>query len=375
MKRIGIVTFFSNCNYGSVLQAYALSNYLKQKGYNTEIIDYLTSKNHFNVNMRMRTIINRMSVLLKHPKILKETLKGKKKSIKSVKMLSCETVLMYKGFIEKYLKPFQGKYHHSNDFDAFICGSDQIWQISAPGLSDIFFLRFTIPKKRIAYAASLGSVSIPEYNAKRFKKYINEFSSISVRENASKKIIKDSCEKDVTHVLDPTLLVGKSFWEKIINDYETQDDYILCYFLDKNEGLENIVKLAKNNNLKVLWVETGIKNPEGTENISPSPFKFVSLIKNATFVISDSFHACCFSALFEKNFYIVRRNYQGYPAQHIRIEELLSILKMQDRQIDNCLTFNQLNTINKERYIDANERISKLRETSQIFLENALKNI
>ena len=375
MKRVGIITFFSNCNYGSVLQAYALLQYLEDKGYNTEIIDYLDSNNRFNLKMKIKTISNRLGVLLTHPNMLEATLKGKNKAMKSVTMLPNDTISMYKKFIEQYLNPFRGKYHRANDFDAFICGSDQIWQISAPGLSSIFFLRFTTQKKRIAYAASLGSVSVPQYNAKRFIKYINEFSSISVRENASKKLIKDFCNQEATHVLDPTLLVGKSFWNKKTINYEIRSDYILCYFLDKCTEADNIITLAQSTNLQVFWIETGIDSPNGAKKISPSPFEFVALIKNAKYIITDSFHACCFSALFEKSFYVVRRNYQGYPAQHIRIEELLTTLKMNERHIETCLALHQLEPIGEERYKVANENISELREVSQHFLENALKNI
>ena len=347
MKRVGIITFFSNCNYGSVLQAYALLQYLEDKGYNTEIIDYLDSNNRFNLKMKIKTISNRLGVLLTHPNMLEATLKGKNKAMKSVTMLPNDTISMYKKFIEQYLNPFRGKYHRANDFDAFICGSDQIWQISAPGLSSIFFLRFTTQKKRIAYAASLGSVSVPQYNAKRFIKYINEFSSISVRENASKKLIKDFCNQEATHVLDPTLLVGKSFWNKKTINYEIRSDYILCYFLDKCTEADNIITLAQSTNLQVFWIETGIDSPNGAKKISPSPFEFVALIKNAKYIITDSFHACCFSALFEKSFYVVRRNYQGYPAQHIRIEELLTTLKMNERHIETCLALHQLEPIGK----------------------------
>lgn len=375
MKRVGIVTFFSNCNYGSVLQAYALSQYLTEKGYNTEIIDYLTPNNRFNFKMRIRTILNRLGVLATHPNMLKIALKGKNKAKMSVATLPDDTVLGYKEFIEQYLKPYRGKYHRANDFDAFICGSDQIWQISAPGLSDIFFLRFTTQKKRIAYAASLGSITVPKYNARRFKKYTNEFSAISVRENASKQLIKEFCNQEATHVLDPTLLVGKSFWSNIVARHPKQGNYIFCYFLDKCTEADHIMNLAKSHNLQVLWVETGINAPEGSMRISPSPFEFVALIKNADYVFTDSFHACCFSSLFEKSFYVVRRNYQGYPAQHIRLEELLTHLDMKDRHVDSCLEVAQLEPISAERHEIANNNLSKRRDISQCFLDRALKDI
>ena len=375
MKRIGIVTFFSNCNYGSVLQAYALSQYLIKKGYDAEIIDYLNTNNWFNIKMKIRTISNRLGVLLIHPSMWRTALKSKSTANRSVTTLSYETISNYKDFIENNLKPYRGKYHRDSDFDAFVCGSDQIWQISAPGLNNIFFLRFTTPQKRIAYAASLGSVTIPKYNAKLFEKYINGFSAISVRECASKHLIKDFCNKESTHVIDPTLLVGKEFWGNITIKYEKKDNYILCYFLDKCTGAENIINLAKKSDLQVMWIETGTESPNGSKKISPSPIEFVSLMQNADYIFTDSFHACCFSALFERSFYVVRRNYQGYPAQHIRIEELLTTLQMNDRHMDTCSEINKLEPISAGRYEIANNNLSELRGISVCFLDSALKNI
>ncbi len=374
MKRVGIVTFFKNCNYGSVLQAYALSQYLIGKGYDVEVIDYLNTDNRFNIKMRVRTILNRLSVLLTHPQTWHESFKGKKKAKQSVTTLPNDTILMYKNFIESKLKPYRGKYHRDSDFDAFICGSDQIWQISAPGLNEVFFLRFAPPQKRIAYAASLGSVTVPHYNARKFKKYIHDFSAISVRENASKQLLQETCNQESDHVLDPTLLVEKTFWINNATKHE-KCSYIICYFLDNCIGAEGIITLAKSNNLQVFWIETGSKNPEGTDRISPSPFEFISLIQNAEYIFTDSFHACCFSSIFEKSFYVVRRNYQGYPAQHIRIEELLTTLGMNDRHINSCLEINRLEHISAQRWESANEWLSKLRVASADFLENALQKI
>lgn len=374
MKKVGIVTFFSNYNYGSVLQAYALSQFLFQKGYDAEIIDYQNKKNLFNIKMRLSTIFSRLWVFLIHPNIWKLTLDSRKKAKNSIRKLSNETIIQYDIFLKDKLKPYKKFYHRESDFDFFICGSDQIWQIAAPGLNKVFFLRFTNPQKRIAYAVSLGSTVVPQYNAKQFKKYVNSFHAISVRENASKKMIKNICNQDVTHVIDPTLLVGREFWDNILSKTAFKQNYVLCYFLDECKNSGYIMDLAKKSNLEVLWVETGVTYPTGSRSIIPSPFEFVSLIKNADYIFTDSFHACCFSSLFEKNFYVIHRNYQGYPAQHVRIEELLSMIQMNDREFNSCIEIKELQPISKERYSDANVSICKLRNISSQFLINALES-
>ena len=373
MRKVGIVTFFSNYNYGSVLQAFALAQFLLQKGYCAEIIDYQTNINRFNRRIRAATLLNRAFVFLVHPKIWKLTLRSMKNANKAIEMLPSETIKQFDTFIKNVLKPYSGVYHHYSDFDAFICGSDQIWQVSAPGLNKVFFLRFTVPQKRIAYAVSLGSIAIPKYNEKQFKRYVNSFHAVSVRESTSKRLIEDICNQEVTHVLDPTLLIGRVFWNDLISKIDGRRNYVLCYFLDECKDSDYIVLLAKNRNLQVLWIETGLANPNGSEKISPSPIEFISLIKHADFVFTDSFHACCFSFLFEKSFYVIRRNYHGYPAQHIRIEELLTMTKMTDRQLNYCTEAEVLEPISQEKYKGANRVFSEYRDRSAQFLENSLK--
>lgn len=132
-------------------------------------------------------------------------------------------------------KPYGKSYHKDNDFDAFICGSDQIWQVSMPGLNYAFFLRFASENKRIAYAVSLGSVSIPKFNRKKFVKVVSGFKAISVRERKSKEMIEEICLNSVTHVLDPTLLVGRDFWDYKSNKTRINDRYILYRCLPSDD--------------------------------------------------------------------------------------------------------------------------------------------
>lgn len=221
----------------------------------------------------------------------------------------------------------------------------------------------------------MGSVSVPKYNARRLKKYLRGFSAISVREHTSQKLIKAFCGCESVHVLDPVLLVGREFWGQLACDPPQKDKYLFCYFLDNCTDAQNIIRLARANNLQVLWVQMGTDIPDGAEGVCPSPAEFVSLMQNAEYVFTDSFHACCFSALFEKSFYVIRRNYQGYPAQHIRIQELLSTLQMNERHLDSCAQLERLQPIAEERFRLAQSRFTERRTVSERFLEDALQNI
>lgn len=373
MKKIGIVTFFSNYNYGSVLQAYALMQYLNNQGYDAKIIDYLSNENAYNKQVKFRTLSSRIITSIKAPSTWKTVLRGKRASVNSEKVIPKETAEMYEVFRRDWLKPYGKSYHKDNDFDAFICGSDQIWQVSMPGLNYAFFLRFASENKRIAYAVSLGSVSIPKFNRKKFVKVVSGFKAISVRERKSKEMIEEICLNSVTHVLDPTLLVGRDFWDYKSNKTRINDRYILCYFLDEIYGKNNIEFLAKCAGIKVLWIDTGAPIPQFATGIKLAPFEFVSSIKNAEYVFTDSFHGCCFASLFEKNFYVIKRKYKGYPAQHIRISEMLELIGMKDREVNSCEEIKCLETIEKERYFEANKKLEQMREISQKFLEDALK--
>lgn len=373
-KKIGIITFFNNRNYGSSLQAFALMSYLQSIGYDASIVDYTDNENPANRKLRRRTYTNRLLTGLLHPFIIPEMLKGKSVALKSTER-DDDIINIYKEFNSHQLKitPM-----NNSMYDAFICGSDQVWKIDMPGLHEVFFLRFTERKKKISYAASLGTKEIPSYNFRRLRKYLSDFSAISVREDDSVIVLKDRLGIDAIQVLDPVLLVGKGFWENIVASTHTYSDkYIVCYFLDRfDDSVDFIIECSRKYSAEIIIVKSNEKVPERLKDIAltiqPDPLEFANLIHNSTLVITDSFHGTAFSILFHRLFWTIPRNYLVYDGQSNRIESLLRLTGLEFRLYSSNTESDNNDNVDFD-YSD--EKLALMRQRSISFLNHALNEV
>lgn len=377
MKKVGIVTFYSIYNYGSVLQAYGLINAVEQLGYRAKLVDYNNMKMKHNLMMKLLTYKNRLFSLIVNPKLIYHVLKGKFVGKRSITSRSEDLKRKFDAFIAEKLNLSDKDYRksHDDEFSAFICGSDQIWQLTAPGLHEMFFLRFTHQNKRIAYAPSFGGVTIPKYNQVRLKRYLSEIPYLSAREDSGVKVIKESIGIDAPHVLDPVLLVGKDFWlDRMEKSEFTQKNYLVCYFMsDASHAFETIEKLSKDFGLEIIWITSGkpLTKRDFTQ-YDATPLEFVSIVKNAKFVCTDSLHGAEFSILLETPFYIFQRNYEVVPEQHTRIDSLLRLTNMEDRLISVRTSINY----GKAMQIDfskSNMLLERARKDSMEFLKVSLE--
>ncbi|WP_308666676.1 polysaccharide pyruvyl transferase family protein [uncultured Alistipes sp.] len=371
MEKIGICTFYNNNNYGSYLQTFALEAVIGSMGYNAYLIDFNDYTKPWNRQLRNKTIFSRIKCILFHPQLLVEALKAKIVSKQSTK---CSTALIrkFKDFLAESLNRYEGNYVKDN-FKAFVVGSDQVWKVSLPGLHSVFFLRFCPPAKRISYAASLGGDSIPPYNAKLCYRYLKEFKAISVREDSAVTLL-EGLGPDIhpTHVLDPVLLVGKDFWKRYITPH-TDPQYLLMYFLDSVSEHEDIIlaAIAKYPTHKIRMITTGVQinSIENIEYIEPSPLEFVSLIHNAEFVLTDSFHGSAFSILFDKEFIVLPRNYKVFSGQSARIFSLLAMFECRDRYVTAAAQVSEIRSINRQK---TEAILHKMQRTSTSFLAKAI---
>lgn len=371
MKKVGIVTFFSNMNYGSSLQSFALKSYLNSIGLDANIIDYTNMSNPVNVKMRRKTYFNRIVTGLKHPSVILEMLKGKGVAIKSVNRDE-NVKQIFDAFNDRYLNLYCEDY---STFDLFITGSDQVWKLTAPGLHEIFFLRFTDRNKRVSYAASVGADFIPNYNRKRFGKYISEFKAVSVREDDAQLMISEAYGINVTQVLDPVLLIGEDFWESQIKGIPARnEDYIFCYFLDDfSKKVTFIQNISKNLKCKIVIIKSDTPIPEELTSVAecmqPTPLEFVSLLYNCKAVITDSFHGTAFAVLFKKLFWTVPRNYLVYSGQKSRLESILKLVELSNRYITEDYSIIDYSIDNSK----TDELLEEKRVISKEFLKAALE--
>lgn len=318
MKKVGLVTIYDNTNFGNRLQNYALQHIL-ERDLGAKCIT-LVSQMDF-VGMIKVSILSMLS----------------KTPIGFVKKRSATDLRydVFRRFTSRYIrtKIFWGEEQlpHSinNKFDIFIAGSDQIWNWRLPVVrkhANDFFLCFAEEKKKNSYAASFGVDSLEEECLENYRKKLKTFNSLSVREEAGRRIISRLIGISASLNIDPTLLLTSEEWEKIERKpkyIKTERPYILKYFLGEGmcqveKDIDNIASSRKLNKIDLL-------NKEAPEYIS-GPAEFLYYVRHADLICTDSFHATVFSIIFNRPFIVVSRK-----GMNSRIETLLKSLKLEER--------------------------------------------
>lgn len=365
--KIGILTFQNAHNYGAQLQAYALKKYLKNRNYEVEIINYANSviENNYLYKAKNNIKIGGINSAKKWLKKQYEIMFDKKEYQ--------EKWLKFDAFIKEYItndeKLFKKEEIDFSQYDYIICGSDQIWNpYLTDGFDDVYFANINAKVKKISYAASLGISKFDDRKMEeRFFELIKNFNSLSVREKVLEKYITENTNLDVQTVLDPTLLIDQTEYKKFIKDIPYKN-YIFQYTLVDNPKLDNIVKeLAEKESLNIveLRYSRSFSKKYSTQIIDAGIEDFLSLIKNAKYVITNSFHGTIFSILFEKKFYCVK-----IDGLNSRIENILDITNLENRSIE-C--FEDINLVEEIDYKGVKKRITQSRIESEKFLNEALK--
>lgn len=359
---VAIITFHNSTNYGAVLQTFALQKKILDLKNNVEIIDYICEykksmykitelKKDASLIYNLLQIINAPLVLSKNKKMYKFMNKNYKLTLK--KFYSCNEINKY-----------------AENRDKIICGSDQIWNYNNTGFDKTYFLDFVDNEdKKVSYAASFGVENIEDKYIEEYKKLLSKIKYLSVREESGKKIIKKILNKDVQVVLDPTLLLEKNEWYEFSSDkYMKKNKYILLYTLHYSSEIIDIAnKLSKKLKYKVIMISTRMKYYFSSfKCLNPNPNEFVSLINNAEYVITDSFHGTVFSINLEKEFFVYLND---KLKNNSRIENILSVFGLEDRILKNNNDFKIQKKIN---YKNINYILSKLRNDSIEFLVNSL---
>lgn len=349
---MGIITLFNNnLNSGAILQAYALEEAVKKLGCYCDVINYKRkSIDLLNKPMGVsERIIHKLTSLRSKGDLINlVTVPFQKYIANKYKPLLSDRSLNFEEFIKKYMT-ISRLYDSSNiqfsnsDYDCFICGSDQIWRPSSFDAN--YYLNFvTSGKIKFSYAASLGVSGLSEKEKEYMRPLIEELDGISVREESSVPTIAEMSSKEVISVLDPTLLFDSSFWTNLVKTDDSFGcrEYAFSYMIGDNNSNRDIARhIAKIYELKLVAMPAVSRILPydlmyADENIiDAAPDDFLTLIYNSKVVITDSFHACVFSILFGKPFYVVERftnNVRG--SMNSRIYDLLSLFNLNDRLIN-----------------------------------------
>lgn len=305
MKSIGIITYHHYYNYGTMLQAFALQRKVELLGYASELIDF--KQNNTPTTLQLLGIrIKRLPAYIKEHK--------KYSTLAASKERFSERNQAYERFYQKFLKVGKTKYTTSNElktnppqYDGYVVGSDQTWNPYVANNPEAFYLSFVVDdRKKGSYAPSLAVSQLTEEQKVMFRKRLKGFRFLSCRESAGAKLLEETLGRQVTNVIDPTLLLDRNEWENVSSDEKIDKPYILMYFLgDVKEHRDFVHKLAKQTGLKVVAIPVSyldIIDPTA-EKHWVGPDKFLSLIKNAEYVCTDSFHGTMFSINFRVKFF------------------------------------------------------------------------
>lgn len=361
--KIGILTFHCAHNYGAVLQCYATQEFLRSRGYDVEVINY------------------RPEYLLKPYKLVALERFKIKSPILLLKILVIETFIFcdrfkrfrkFEKFINKHLNigTIVTRETLPSNCDIYIVGSDQIWNSKITrGFDPVYFADFPFEKgkkKYISYAASMESTTLDDTQVEFYRRNLNNFDALSVRENALLKLLQPLTAKNISHVLDPVLMVPPHIWDSFSADKHKTEKYVVVYQVRHNPNTFRIANhIAKQIGAKVkilvAWLQ--FKPIEGT-NQTASPEEFVNTIRNAACVVTTSFHGTAFAVAFNRPFYTIRLNDNADS----RSISLLETVGLTDRliNVDDKPIFTSID------YSTTNQELDKLRKESQDYILNNL---
>ena len=254
-----------------------------------------------------------------------------------------------------------------------VCGSDQIWSAAGANVEPLYYLRFVPDGKRVAYAPSFGTSHVPDYNKRIIKKYLSDFSRISVREPHGVQILESLTGRTAPVVLDPTFLLRWEQWKT-----KRSEPYLLLYFLNEPSEavVKAIVRIQVQEKCRIYALPyrfDGYKGIKDIEYIPAGPKDFVNLIRNAKCVFTDSFHGTAFSINLSVPFWTFARNYgSGVAEQSSRITAILDRLTLSQQYV----TTDQLKKLSIPQidFDTANSILTEQRKHSQRFLRESLES-
>lgn len=373
--RIAIMTLRLHKNYGGILQNYALNKVIRDMGHNVETINIVW-------NTRL-TPLKKCFIWTK--RLIKNLIRMKWSPLDFEGQILKQdqiTTQYTKAFKIKYI-PLTSKIYYlpngdfsdlNENYDAIIVGSDQVWRPKYANGIKHYFLDFITNSniKRIAYSISFGT-NINEYT--RYQQLqcsnlIKKFNAISVREESGIQLIQKifKYKKNVTQTLDPTLLLEKEEYLNLIGNYENNDKifyYILDYTEDKQKAINQIEQK--------LSIPSFTLTPEGVENnstlIIPPVEEWLKAIISSRFIVTDSFHGCVFSILFNKPFFVYGNNFRGKA----RFDSLLKTFGLENRFIVSSSQLKNRQILDEQINWDTiNQTIERQKQISKNFLFTAL---
>lgn len=374
--KVGIITIHYVANYGALLQAYATKKIFERKCEDVSIIDYRTIEKERFYNIatlykfeKRKGILSVLSIPRKiyiNRYFIKARVKLEvflKEMTKKEDIASKENI---KNVCEKY--------------DAIIVGSDQVWNPQMISLDKSFLLDF-YNKKKYSFASSFGVADITDNNEELYKKYLEKFDLLSVREKEGKDLIdRMNLNKEAKVVLDPTLMLEKEEWNKFfdINGRADNEAYIMVYIVKEDKKIIRYAEIMqKKTGLPIVFVSTpGVMTVQKELRkynckCDITPKEWLSIVNNATYVLTNSFHGIAFSINYEKQFFVSYQTNDKYSRDLSRINNIINIFDLKDRVIYN----DEIDITKEINYRKVRVILDKERKETQKYIDEIIYDI
>ena len=371
MKKIYTITFHASHNYGSCLQAYALQEYIKKICNNEceyRIINLRTKKQKemYKSCYEKKGFNNYIKRIVSL---------GQKKNI-LLKEKLFEKFINNKLNITKEFESIKDIINAGIEADYYITGSDQVWNIKGTDFDWSYFLEFISQGKKISYAASMGP-SLDKWSDEeknRVKNDLKSFKNISVRDKNGYEFLKKLTGKTPNINIDPTMLLEKDDWDKIIPKKPIiNGDYIFFYNLKDKRYIELAHKISKKLNLPVVISLYNLKDiVYGSKygfkkKIDVGPIEFLNLIENSKLMLSSSFHGTIFPIILNKTFFALNGE------NDFRISTILNKMGLENRSINFDDFEKKCKTAFSTDYTKAKKLLKVEREKANSYLKDALE--
>lgn len=374
--KVGIIThFYLSQNYGGNLQAYALCEVVKTLGYSAEQISYdRTAQKKLTLKRILTTAYHvgkKTTRKVLHP-IVSHNLNIRRNAMLSFN----QTVIPHsaKVFTDGSLSDAIIQY------DVFITGSDQVWHPIA--YCPAYRLDFVPSSKiKLSYAASIAKDQLTDEQLAVFKKSLADFTAVSVREQNAVDLLCSVSPELVERVLDPTMLFTSNDWDELCSERIIEQPYMFCYYLGDDIAERKLAtQYARQHHLKLVtlphllgYFRTCDKQFGDEQLYAISPEDFISLIKYADIVCTDSFHATVFSGIYKKEYVVFNR--VGASSMSSRIYSLTSLYETRERFCDTAdkQTIEYIESLSPIDYTRKLKTFEQMKDSSIAFLRDNLK--
>ena len=371
--KIGIITWFTGPNYGTNLQAIALQYCLRKEGHEVKIINYEVPPSKSKKEKKsIRSILKKIAY---QPQkyVIKYTLNKYANDI-ALRNKKLTNAIQKHCVLTPKITNVRQLIDTCNTFDLLVSGSDQIWN---PNWYDRFYFADYdgIRTRRISYAPSMGVNAIPDDIVPEIKRSINKFDMISVREIKAADLPETYTTNRPTVVVDPTLLLSDIEWNNLFEKRETEKDkYVLAFFLnDENTHLKATRNFEKKHFYKLIFVPykgmTYLQNADVRADVGLEDL--LNLIRNAEYVITDSFHITVFSIIYRKQFFTFQRFKENtFTSQNVRVTNLLKLANLLERMIP--YQSENIKELDDIRYENCISELEDAIKNSKAFLTRAI---